>query len=972
MRQFFTFQNLKNFILNFKAIIYLMVLLALLNLNTIQAQSLKGKISGKIVDAENGEPLIGANVVLQNTMLGAASDLDGNYFIPAIPPGSYTLVITMMGYSKIIITDVIVNAGKVTVINTSQKPEIIETEGVIVTAKAIRNTEAALLKDRQRSIAVSDAISAEAISQVGSGDAADAMKQITGASVVDGKYIYIRGLGDRYTSTQLNGAEIPSTNPYKRAASVDIIPTNLLDNIVTAKSFTPDRPGNFSGGAIDIRTKDFPEVLTMSLSISSSFNPQTNLKNNGAILYSGGKLDWLGMDDGTRNIPSTMPPMGTHIPISSEAGQDQDKALLLDQYTKSFSNVMRPVATTFPLNQSYHFSAGNQVTFLGRPLGFIGSFSYSRNFTNYDDGHSAAYLIGGHVDSVQALIVDYDLKDQKSSEEVLWGGLFNAAYKLNPTNKLMFNVLYNRNGESMARLLDGKFPYESGDANYQTTVLSYNERTMSSMQVSGDHQFDFLRMSRISWKYSFGKSTQDEPDIRFFTNSYDEDLGYYNMKLGHVPTRYFRYLDEDRNEFSLDVIIPFSQWGGKLASFKFGGLTANKGRNFTQRKFIYDTATSYNFNGDVDQFFSNQNIGIVDSLSYEWQGQRYTRYDFGLYIQEPIDWVALYNGSEDISAGYAMLDLPLSARLRFVGGARFESTNMNVVTQSNDPRENYFEIKQSDLLPSANLIYSLRQDMNFRLVYGKTLARPTFREAVPYKSYEFFNSYEYKGNPNLKQTMIDNIDLRWEWFSRPGEIYAISAFYKLFKNPIEQRILTEAERIITWDNVDRATVMGVELEARKRLDVINELFSNFSLGSNLTLVYSDIDIAKEELAEIRIQNPYRKSSRSLASQSPYIFNINFNYDNPNKRIASTLYYNVFGERLSFVTEGGAPDVYELPFHLLNFSISYKFINHLGVKFTAKNLLDSEMEKIQKFKGTVYNFTKYTMGRTYSIELKYEL
>ncbi|MDW7682294.1 MAG: hypothetical protein SCK70_17150, partial [bacterium] len=383
-----------------------------------------------------------------------------------------------------------------------------------------------------------------------------------------------------------------------------------------------------------------------------------------------------GMDDGTRNIPDVLPPLGTNLPISSQAGQDHEKALLLDGYTKSFSKDMRPVPAAFPLNQAYNFSIGNQVKFLGRPLGFLGSLSYSRTFNNYNDGHSATYLLGGHIDSVQSLIVDYDLKDHKSNEEVLWGSLFNAAYKFNPLNKLMFNVIYNQNGESMARLLDGKYPYESGDASYQTTVLSYNQRSMSSLQLSGDHQFQFLRMSRISWKYSFGKSTQDEPDVRFFTNSYDQDLDYYNMKLGHVPTRYFRFLDEDRKEFSLDITLPLSLWKGKLASFKFGGLTADKGRDFTQRKFIYDTATSYNYNGDVDQFFSDQNIGIVDSLSYEWQGQRYTRYDFGLYIQEPIDWVAQYSGSEEISAAYVMLDLPLAIRLRLIGGARFESTKM--------------------------------------------------------------------------------------------------------------------------------------------------------------------------------------------------------------------------------------------------------------------------------------------------------
>jgi TonB-dependent receptor len=297
---------------------------------------------------------------------------------------------------------------------------------------------------------------------------------------------------------------------------------------------------------------------------------------------------------------------------------------------------------------------------------------------------------------------------------------------------------------------------------------------------------------------------------------------------------------------------------------------------------------------------------------------------------------------------------------------------MKVNTQSNDTRDNGFEIKQDDILPSANLIYNIKADMNLRFAYGRTLARPTFREAVPYKSYEFFNSYEYKGNPGLKQTLINNFDIRWEWFSRPGEIYAVSAFYKNFENPIEQRILTEAERVITWDNVDQAKVLGAELEVRKRLDFVTNLLSNFYFGSNLSLVYSKVDIAAKELEEIQIQDPYRKSTRSLAGQSPFILNINLTYDNPGKGIASTLYYNVFGERLSFVTEGGAPDVYEQPFHLLNYSISWKFMNHIGVKFSAKNLLDSVVEKTQVFEGNKYNFSRYSLGRTYSMEFKYEL
>ena len=266
------------------------------------AQTLKGIVAGKLVDSETGDPLIYANVHLEGTTFGAASDLEGNYRIVSVPPGTYNVKLNYMGYAETQITDVVVTAGEVTKINVTLKPEVLEAEEVMVTAKALRNTEAVLLKDRQKAIAVSDAISAEAISRSGSGDAAEAMTKVTGASVVDGKYVYIRGLGERYSNTHLDGAELPTADPDKKAFQMDLFPSNLLDNIVTVKTFTPDKPGNFSGGIVNIGTKTFPESFTMSFSSSASCNTQTTLNDN-FILYGGGSTDWLGFDDGTRDIP---------------------------------------------------------------------------------------------------------------------------------------------------------------------------------------------------------------------------------------------------------------------------------------------------------------------------------------------------------------------------------------------------------------------------------------------------------------------------------------------------------------------------------------------------------------------------------------------------------------------------------------------------------------------------------------------
>lgn len=947
------------------------------DVHTSAASNPSGIIFGKIIEQDTGDPLIGANVLVMGTTMGAATDLDGNYRISNVPAGSYSLRITYIGYETQEITDVMVKPNKPITINVILQSEVISGETVEVTAKAVRNTEAILLKDRQKAVSVSDAISSEAISRAGSGDAAQAMKQITGASVVDGKYVYIRGLGDRYTSTQLNGAEIPSTNPYKRAASVDIIPSNLLDNIVTLKSFTPDKPGDFSGGTVDIRTKDFPEELTINFSTSTSFNPQTNFNKDGAIFYPGGHLDWLGMDDGTRAIPYALPPMyDNNIPIINNVPEE---AIALDRYTKSFNNIFQSGPETFPLNNSVAFSIGNQIDLFNRPFGFLASLTYNRSYSNYTDGINSSFYLDSHIDSTNTLGIDYDLQDRKSTCNVLLGTLLKAAYKISPLHKLSFNAIYNQNGESYARYMEGTYPYETGDAVYETNVIGYNERSMTSFQLDGDHQLDILNLSRISWKASFGKSVQNDPDIRFLTLNFQEGRNpEWQLKKGHPPSRWFRELSEDRKEFTLDWTLPFAQWQGKPSKFKAGGLFARKDRDFQQRKFTYDVSGSGlpngwpidEFDGDFNELLATDSLlGIVSYFTYMHNGEERYKYNWGVYIQEPKDWIAQYDGKKDITAGYAMVDMPFSNRMRLITGVRFENTVMQVETQDDTVN---FKISESDFLPSVNLVYALNSNMNLRAAYGKTLALPTFREAVPYKSKDFGEGFERRGNPDLKRTLIDNFDLRWEWFPATGEIIAISAFYKQFRNPIEEYLSGKQEKLFEWINVDKARVMGMEFEVRKRLTLISETLDGFSLGANLSLVRSRVDIESTELKDIRILNPYRKSYRQMAGQSPYIINLNLTYDNSDLRLASTLYYNVFGERLAYTTEGGSPDVYEQPFHLLNYSLSWKFMKYLGAKFSVKNLLNSSVKQVQKFKDTEFINVEYSLGRIYSLEFKYEL
>lgn len=929
-----------------------------------------GIVSGTVIDAETGDVLFGANCLLLDTDNGGASDLNGEYRILRVQPGVYTLRISYMGYQTKEITDVVVSNGEVTNLDIVMDQEVVSGELVVVTAKSMKNTEASLLKDRQKAISVSDAISVEVMSRSGSGNAAEAMKNVTGASVVDGKYIFMRGLGDRYTSTQLNGAEIPSTNPYKRAGSIDLIPTNLMDNIVTIKSFTPDKPGNFSGGTVNIETKDFPESFQMSFSSSMSYNSKSSFKDNVLGAPSGG-TDWLGFDDGTRALPDIVGNELQVIDIAAGAKND-DVARFIDQYTKAFNPVMAPGRMTTSPNYNMAFSIGNQFQFLGKPMGYMASVTYNRNQSVYNDGILRRWALETRVSGSSALENIYDFIDQKSEDEVTWGSMAKLSWKLSPENIISLNYLYNRNGSNQARFLSGTYPYDlADDWTYQTSVLHYTERKLASYQLNGNHRFSKLFGMRASWKVSYADSKQDEPDVRYFTNIITSS-GTFNIRTNIPQERYWRFMDEDHLTTQLDLSIPFKQWSDLEATIKFGGSYGDKHRRFKERRFIYKSDSDMasflrEAEGNVNDVFEESNLGIV---GLRWAPDSSASYNkFGIVAEESAQVSSNYTGDQAIEAYYLMMELPLVKGLRCIGGIRYETTDMNVISDNPDLEEG--KLTTYDLLPSANMIVTLKDNMNIRFAYGRTLARPTFREVSSFTSYDFVGGDQFIGNPDLKRTLINNYDLRWEWFPNPGEIFAVSSFYKKFKDPIEQVIL-DTNYWIQWQNVDAAETAGMEFEIRKQLDGIGRFLENFSIGGNLSLIYSRVDIGADELEMLRLADPEAEDHRTFQGQSPYLLNVNLNYDNIEWGLSASVYYNRFGARLAAVGKGVTPDIYEQPADLMNLSVSQRVNGHFSIKFSVKNLFDSEKKRLHTFKETDYIANQVRLGRTFSLNLKYSI
>ena len=933
-----------------------------------QTTAQTGQISGKLLDGQTGDPLVGGGVYLEGIRLGAMADLNGDFTIQSVPVGTYTLVAAYVGYTQTRVTGVTVAPGRSSRYDLALQPEAFQMEEVVVEATAVRNNDASLLRERQKAVAVSDAIGAREISRGGMGDAAAAMSRVTGASVLGSRYVYIRGLGERYTLTRLNGAFLPSSDPDKQAVHLDMFPSNLLENIVTTKTATPDKPGNFTGGSVNISTRSFPDDLTMSLSATATYNSETTWQDN-FLSAPEGMTSWLADGASDMGAPAVFDDTATEIPNIGTVYRNAANAAALDSLSNLFSTGFAPVARTAPVGRSFAFSVGNRYLFLGKPLGFLGSLTYGRTFSTYSDGESGRYQLTGPVAVKEELTTDYALADSKSSDEVTWGGMATFSYKLDERNELGVNYTRTQSGETVARYQMGIFPRDlSEDARYESRVVHYTERVISSTQVRGEHYLPSVLNSRINWTATRSSTEQDEPDVRYFSNDYTvftrngvvDTLYSITPSLYPVPIRYYRDMQEDATDLSLDVEIPFTQWNDLPGKAKFGGNTITTERDFAERAYRFPLG-GITYDGSEDSFFE-ENTGIVGYDNRD-------RPIFGAYVVNATDPKGSYTGEQTIHAGYGMVDVPILPGLKLIGGVRFETTDISVT--SLDTTQRAARLENNDLLPSVNAVYQLRENMNIRAAYSQTVARPTFRELAPYESFNFIGGFVWVGNDSLQRTLTHNYDLRWEWFTRPGEILAASVFYKSFRNPIE-RIIVTGNGQIQYQNVPKSRVYGAEFEFRKNLDGLASWLSQFQIGANLTLVNSEVSIPESEMIYVRAVDPDASNERPLQGQSPYVFNIDVSYDNQTSGSSANLHYNLFGRRLSMVSLYGTPDVYEESRGVLDFSMSQRVFGGVSLKLGVKNILNSEVAQAHTYKGEKYYYGRYTPGRSFSLGLNYSI
>lgn len=942
-------------------------LIAFFLLSSILASAQKGIIRGKITDAETGESLIGATVVIEGTTKGASADLDGNYSIENLDPGTYTIVCQFISYEAKKLPGVAVAAGEVTIQNIAMGSSAIDLGlDIEITARANRQSENYLLSVQKKSASVMDGVSAQQIARSGDGDAAGAVKRVTGVSVEGGKYVYVRGLSDRYSRTTMNGGTLPGVDPNRNSVPLDLFPTNLIDNIIIVKSFTPDLPGDFTGGLVDISTKDFPEMLTFQFSSSLGFNTNASF-NRDFIVGERTDTDWLAVSGGDRDVPSLV--TDNEIPQLGGFGADLG---LLGRMGTSFRNNWDPVSLRPGLNHGHAFSVGNQTKVLGKTFGFNVGLTYSRSFDFYDsdsDGFTGRYSLTGAGSENEILNRERELDDKQGTEEVLVGALFGGTLKLNSSNKIGLSLMHVRNGENKGRYQEGGNFSDDFEKLIQIRSVEYLERNMTTAQLSGEHLLKNANNLKINWLGTYAGSSEATPDLRVFTNSVIENsagdsISIIEPGLYPVPARFYRNLDESTLEGILHLEMPINTKANKVSVIKAGGSYLRKDRSFQQDRYDFRSANGLEFNGNTEEYFAEENGNVADNRP---DGSPY------YYVLDGDDLKNSYDAEQYIIGAYAMADYWISPTFRAIAGARFERTEMELI--SRDPFQQRGVIEENDILPSLNLTWSYSEKNNLRAAYTRTLARPTFHELAPFALFDFRDQFILVGNPTLNRTLIDNIDLRWEMFMEPGEIFAVTPFYKIFTDPIEKVVNPEAQNFeVEFKNNDQAVVYGVEVELRKNLANLFgvEKIRNFSIGLNVTYLNSEVQIDSTELVAIRATRPDAGDTRPMFGQSDWIINTYLNYSNAKLGLDANLSYNVSGPKINLVTPGGTPNVYQQPIHLVDLNVSKSVAERWVLGVSAHNLLNAINERTYTYAGRDYTFQSFTPGITFGLSVKYKI
>ena len=935
-----------------KKSIILKIIVGLLSFITF-AQS--GIITGTVNDGEYNDILPFANVIIKDSQRGALSDFEGKYSLE-LKPGIYTVQFSFVGYQTLEINEVIVKNGETIIVDVTLKASTAKLDEVIITTSLKRNTEASILHLQRNSVKLMDGLSLESIKNSGASDIASAVKNIPGVSVQRGKYVYVRGLGDRYTKTSLNGVDVPGLDPDRNTLQLDLFPSSILENVIVSKSSTADQGADFTGGAINIVTKDIPNKEGYSASLGLGYNSDFHFNKN-YLTYKGSKTDFLGFDNGLRDNPI---PNQQYIPLPQENGE------VVEILTKRFTKNLAARRETSFMDYNFSFTAGNQFDVGNNKLGYVAAISY-RNETQYFSQYIDGQVFRKNVNpTIYELNTDRTQQGEGGTNNVLISGIAGLSFKTEKS-KYKFNILHIQNGESKASIFNQQNRIQNSNQIKKDNLI-YTQRSITNLLLNGKHSIDQESNWTLDWKLSPSLALVYDKDFRVtpFKVSIDELTGIETYTIepseSGLPTRIYRDLNEGNIVSNIDIINKHT-FLGKEAKLKLGVGYAYKTRNFVVERFSFPllNIVSDFANGDPDQILADQNIYDASINS-------------GVFVRRDSGISDTYDSQMSIASAYASEEFKITDWFQAVVGLRFEKFQLVYTGERQDGTKlnKATILDKSDFFPSTNLIFDLNEEgsQKIRTSYARTTARPSFKEASLAEIFDPINNTFFIGNINIQPTYINNFDLRYEKYGENGDFYTISGFYKSFKDPIELSFIRSATGQFTPLNLGDAIVYGTEIEIRKNLGFIPGL-EKFRINTNLSLINSEQEFSNDEKAnrEDNLRSgEVLDDTRPLQGQSPYLVNFGIDYTNDNGWNAG-LFYNVQGKTLQIVGSGDIPDVYTLPFNNLLFNASKTFGKNKNATISLKfeNLLNSNIESVyESYKAEDQIYSKWNPGQKISI------
>ena len=881
---------------------------------TVLSFAQTGKISGRVLNAKN-EPVPGVSVKIVGASGGVSTDVEGRYTLTLTAGKKYDLDFSSVGYNLKAVSEVEVVAGQVTNLDIVLEVAGKNLSGVTVTATrstAARETVNSIIQFQKNTNTVAAVISAESIRRSPDRNTGEVLKRVPGTSIQEGKYLVVRGLADRYNQAMLNGILLSSTEPDRKTFSFDIFPSAIIDNIIINKAFVPELPGEWAGGLVQVNTKDVPSSNFFTVQIGTGFNTQT--VGHDFYKYQGGKLDFLGFDDGTRGLPAGMPTKSAFNELDQAAKTAIGKQFKnIWSTSKGSSNFLPVLNRSVQINGGFNTNLGH-----GNKLGAILALNYNESFKRTEFENRIFNITNNQAS------VSFDYFNNKQSQDVLWGALGNVTLQLGNNTKISWKNIFNVNTTDYTTKRTGK-DFENdpiNGENIRASELAFKANTFFNTQLSGEHNFPSVK-AKLHWYGSFNILDQYVPDqrrIQYNQNVTTPNSPYLllvstsktSQKSG---SRYFGFLNDYIYTAGGDVAKNFAL-GGLQQTIKGGYMLQIKDRLFDSRPFAIYIPTGDNSALKMlpeDQIFNPDNFG--------------NGFDNKFAFNEIFGDQYRYVANTILNAGFLQFDNQFSDKLRATWGLRVEDFDQLIGSyRQKDPR--FVNTRVTDYLPGVNITYKLNPKTNLRLSGSQTVIRPEFRELSPFAFFDFDLGATVTGNKTLERTKVTNADLRYEIYPRAGEIFTLGVFYKFFDKPIElffNQTGAGSSSTFNYINADKAESYGAEIEFRKKLDFASA-FRNFTFQGNFSYIYN------------RVTSDNTKLDRPMQGQSPYLINLGLQYDVEKLGLNTTILFNEIGRRIYYVgstSSNGAPNndsyppVWESPRALIDLQIAKKVLQKKG-------------------------------------------